>query len=445
MFTHLDDPTPPSPTSRTLHAVLRRAARLRRHRTTSTMGALGVTTLVVGVVIGMLVPRSASVPADTAAFSVRGILPPGTPVPQSDLADVVFVDRLHGFALAVHGAQSVLAASGDGGERWTVVAGSLPVAVPAQLEFADLDHGYLWGGAPGATGTAGLWRTSDGGASWQEASPGPVVSDVSAIGPDVWAVVGTCPLSARVPAPACPVSLEVSTDAGATWTPAPARPPVSEDAGLSLSDQDIELARITTARTYVLSFAPSGAPAASAGRLVYTADGGTTWQTRTDPCPAYFGFGQQVAASGTDDLWMLCASQASSGSQAKALYRSVDGGRSWSLASAANAPVLSGGVTVPAGGGLPAGGYLAPYSLGHDTLAIVSPHDAWLFPDGAAVFATADGGRTWATVAGLAEAGLVVGGSGNVVFVDATHGWVCETGAGLWRTTDGTTWTRLGP
>jgi photosystem II stability/assembly factor-like uncharacterized protein len=309
------------------------------------------------------------------------------------------------------------------------------------------------------------------------------VSDASAIGADVWAVVGTCPIGASAPAPSCAVVVEQSADTGATWSQSSTPPPVHESAGLSIGDQDVELARITAARAYVLSFVSQvPTPGANTGQLVYTADGGDTWQPRADPCPSYFQFGEQLAASGTNDLWLLCASQASGGSQAKALFRSADGGATWELAAAANDSVLSGNVTLPAVAGVPAGtpattgkptttgtpattgsptttgtppatpvgtlpvsGYVAPYSLGHDNLAVLSPDEAWLFPDRAGVYATENGGQTWELVAGLAAAGEVEGGTGNVVFVDATHGWVCETGAGLWRTTDGVTWKRLGP
>jgi photosystem II stability/assembly factor-like uncharacterized protein len=114
------------------------------------------------------------------------------------------------------------------------------------------------------------------------------------------------------------------------------------------------------------------------------------------------------------------------------------------LVASADAPVLSGGRVLAAGGGLPVGGYVTPYSLGHENLAVLTPTTAWLFPDRSVVFETTDGGKTWGVVADLAKAGLEDGGSGNVVFVDATHGWVCEPGTALWRTTDGRNWQRLG-
>jgi photosystem II stability/assembly factor-like uncharacterized protein len=444
MFEHLDDPSPQAPTSTTLRGVLRRAARLRRQRVVSAAAVVGAVTLTLGLVIGLAVPRSHRAGQADTSFNTRvGPLPPGTLVPLANLADVVFINDTVGFGLALHGETTVLATSDDAGTTWRVVNDSLPAQVPAQVEFADATHGYLWGGPPTAQGVAPLWVTSDGGRTWVQAPVGPVVSDVSAIGSNVWAVVGTCPISSLPVMAACSATVDVSLNDGATWQPTTS-PPVSEEPGLSVADQDLELARITPLHAYVLSFAPARVGGgASAGRLGYTPDGGQTWQTRPDPCPTYFDFGEEIAASGTDDLWMVCASQPSSGSQAKALYRSSDGGLGWTLTAAANAPVLSGNVSLPAAGGLPLGGYVSPDSLGHENLAVLTPDAAWLFPDRSGVFQTTNGGHTWSSVSGLAKAGLVGGGNGNIVFADADHGWVCEVGAGLWRTTDGVHWRHL--
>ena len=445
MFGHLDDPSPPVPNARTLGGVLGRAARIRRRRAASALGVVGTGTLALGVVIGLLVPRSSPAQAVTN-YPPHGELRTGALVHHSDLADVVFVGRTDGFALALHGEQTGVAASRDGGDTWRVVTTALPTGYPAQLDFTDVVHGYLWGGAPNASGTLPLWMTGDGGRTWTDTSLGPVVSDVSAIGADVWAVVGTCPISSSVQGKWCPVDIEVSLDHGATWAPSELPPPMSENSGVAITDQDVEMARITPTRAYVLAFESVVAGAGpSTGRLVFTSDGGRTWQSRSDPCPGTFGFGEQIAASSTNDLWMTCASQASAGSQAKALYRSSDGGSNWSLAAAANAPLLSGDVSLPAGGHFPVGGYVSPYSLGHANLAVLTSQQAWLFPDRTGVFQTIDGGRTWKLASGLASAGLVGGGIGNVVFVDATHGWACQAGSGLWRTADGSTWRRLGP
>jgi len=443
MFGHLDDPAPPVPDARTLRAVVARAARLRRRRVGSALAVVGAAALALGLVAGLSVGATGST-SSVAAFDARvGTVPPGTAVPQADVAEVVFVDDAHGFALALRGEQTVLAATDDAGRTWRVVSGRLPTSLPAQIEFVGTTHGYLWGGPPTPAGAVPVWRTTNGGRTWSRAAIGPVVSDVSAIGPDVWAVVGDCALTTTT-SPPCPVTVDVSLDGGATWAPSAGSPAVVEDPELSVGDQDLELARMSQAHAYVLAFGPLPAGGRPLGRLVYTADAGRTWVGRADPCPAAFGAGQQLAGSGTLDLWLVCGAEANAGSQAKELYRSEDGGRTWSLASAADAPVLSDGVSATAGAGLPLRGYVSPYALGHDALAVLTPTQAWLFPDRSGVFATTDGGGSWSEVASLVGAGFVGDGSGNVVFVDARHGWVCEAGTGLWRTTDGLHWQRLG-
>src|ERR1700722_4128481 len=217
MFEHLDDPSPPDATARIFGAVLARAARLRRRRVTAALGVVVMAALALGVVIGAAVLGPPPSQTFAAFDSQTGLLAAGTPVPSSDLASVVFVGQLRGFALVVHGTQTLLAGSGDGGATWTVTDPNLPVSFPAQFEFSDNAHGYLWGGPPSSSGTVPLWVTADGGRAWTRVGIGPVVSDVSAIGPDVWAVVGTCSIRPTA-GPSCPVVLEVSTDNGQTWS-----------------------------------------------------------------------------------------------------------------------------------------------------------------------------------------------------------------------------------
>lgn len=417
MFSHLDDPAPPEPDVRALGAVLERSAHRRRHRAAvvSSLGAALV--MAAGVFLGLaLAPGGAP---STAAFYTR--TPPiATAVPPSALADVVFVDRADGFALADHGTDTFLAASHDGGFTWSVVSESLPVALPAQLEFTDLRHGYLWGGERDATGALPLWVTADGGAHWTRAGIGPVVQDVSAIGPDVWALVGDrCAVGSLAPSP-CGVTVDVSDDAGQSWVPTPAPPPVAEP--------QLQLARITPLGAYVLSYGGS-----SGGALAYTSDGGAAWTVRSDPCTGPLSYSQDLAASSTDDLWMVCAGEPGAGNQAKALFRSPDGGQTWRPGAAPGSGGSGSGGPRP---GLPASGYV----LGHENLAVLTARLAWLFPDRGPVEATTDGGATWAPVAGL----TAVAGGGNITFIDPTHGWVAAFGVGLWRTEDGAHWVRLG-
>ena len=239
--------------------MLARAARLRRRRSSRPSAVVGVVTLALGLVIGLAVPRAQPAGQTFAAFDChvgparRGDPGPVWPTWPTSCSS----SDTRGFGLAFHGDATVLAATDDGGDTWRVVDATLPADLPAQLEFADAAHGYLWGGAPSAQGAVPLWVTADGGRSWGQAPVGPVVSDVSAIGPDVWAVVGTCPHQLPAGGRRLPGDGRGLGRRRRTWTPTAAAPPVSEEPGLSVADQDLELARITPARAYVLSFAPA--------------------------------------------------------------------------------------------------------------------------------------------------------------------------------------------
>ena len=167
---------------------------------------------------------------------------------------------------------------------WHVRNGSLPAGYgqsegyPGQFEFEGTD-GYLWGGAPGTDGAAPLWVTSDGGVSWHAAPVGPVVYDVSAIGTNVWALVGTCNAETPGAGPAvgCALTMEQSSDAGASWHVVGTRG-FADVMSPTPSAQGVELARITTSRSYVLT--ASAPDASDAIALSYTGDGGVTWQAR---------------------------------------------------------------------------------------------------------------------------------------------------------------------
>jgi len=287
--------------------------------------------------------------------------------------------------------------------------------------------------------------TSNGGVSWHQAPIGRTVYDVSAIGQDVWALTTGCTppagaVSTTTIAPSCLLELQQSLDGGATWS-------AVSFTGLQLATngpvvaQRVELARITTNRAYVVVTAPDE-PAGGLA-LVYTADGGQSWVTRPVPCAAPFSLGDEMAASGTDDLWFLCGSQASGGSQSKELFRSTDGGTTWALTAAATG-LGTPAPADPAANSLPLGGYIAPFSVGHKNLAVLSPTTAWLYPSRASLLKTDNGGRTWMAVPDLVAAGFGTGSPGNVTFISATQGWICAYGVGLWHTTDGVHWSALG-
>jgi photosystem II stability/assembly factor-like uncharacterized protein len=337
-------------------------------------------------------------------------------VPTTALEDVVFIDARRGFSLADHRDHLVLASTTDGGRTWGLVTGALPLSYfgspPAQLEFTDAEHGYLWGGSAGSSQSQMLWITHDGGSIWH-AAPLAGVDDVSAIDGNVWALSQSCAAAA----PHCRVVADESADFGRHWSQVPV--------GTVAAGGTVELARITRSRAYVLTQGP--ASAAFDAAIAYSADDGASWTVRSAPCGPPFRFGAELAASGTKDLWLVCGGQGTAGNQPKQLLRSADGGATWSPS-----------------GGLPALGYVAPYAIGHKTLEVLSPSRAWLQPSRNDVSNTTDGGETWGPVANLQAAGFGTGAPGNLTFISASDGWVCELGVGLWHTGDGVHWSALG-
>ena len=419
--------------------------RARRRFAAAAAGLTVVAGLAAYLVTGPSTTQIASTETGYQFNALKDPLAPGTPVPTISLVNVVFVDDQEGFALAAHRGHAVLAKTKDGGTSWQVQNDNLPDGYgqnggyPGQFEFEGSD-GYLWGGSPSANGAVPLWVTSDGGVSWHAAPIGPVVYDVSAIGANVWALAGACNVKspASEPATPCALTLEQSLDAGASWhavggsgfADVMSAPPLA---------QRVELARITHSRSYVLT---ANAPDQSGAiALTYTGDGGATWQSRPVPCAGAFSLGAEIAASGTNDLWLLCGSQASNGEQSKELFRSSDGGMDWTLTASATG---LGTPPAPQLNTLSLGGYIAPYSIGHKNLAVASPTTAWLYPFPTVMYKTVSGGRSWTAVPGLAAAGFGTGGPGNVTFISATQGWICQYGVGLWHTSDGVHWFPLG-
>ena len=446
MFEHLDDPLGISPGERELDDVLGRARALRGRRWTLPIGLclvlLGASLAIVGLRLGQ---QPSSSPTSYQFELQKGPLPVGTPVPTAALFSVHFSSANDGDALALHHGQVLLAASDDGGSTWHVRNDHLvppglggDVGLSGQFEFAGSD-GYLWG--LGTETAAPLMVTHDGGLSWRRASIGPDVVDVSTIGPDAWALVRTCPPTARVVTPACALVVEESFDGGGTWRPAPVVVPGVFDGSGSAAPAP-ELARITEERAFVLTAVP-GLGGVTTWQLLFTDDGAATWSVRPVPCSGAYDLGAEVAASSTDDVWLICGGEASAGSQSKQLYRSSDGGATWQLRATASGLGTPPPTTVPPNP-LPLAGYVAPFSIGHRNLGVLTSTTAWIFPSRSDLLKTSDGGSSWVPVPSLASAGFDSGGAGNVTFLNATDGWICEYGIGLWHTDDGTTWSPLG-
>lgn len=159
--------------------------------------------------------------------------------------------------------------------------------------------------------------------------------------------------------------------------------------------------------------------------LASTADGGVTWSVRRSPAanprlcePDDPGF---LAAASPGHWWLLCTGGAAAGSSAKALFRSLNAGRTWSVVSAITS------LTAPARpGSLPYQDFITMAAAAPDRLWIVTPNT---------LSGSQDGGVTWTRLLMNPQ-----GYSGQLDLWSGAVAWLLVPGAGLWGTSDGVSW-----
>jgi len=125
--------------------------------------------------------------------------------------------------------------------------------------------------------------------------------------------------------------------------------------------------------------------------LAISADG-RAWQQIASPCQRA---GQQLGGSALGTLIDVCSSAVGGGLAPKEAWTSADGGAHWALKSRS------------------AGSSSGPF-----------------------------GGITWSASPVAGQFGGNAGGSSDVLFADARHGWALGAD-GVYRTTDGRTWSKL--
>lgn len=175
---------------------------------------------------------------------------------------------------------------------------------PRSLAFFDADHGIVGGSivCPTCTKhrTAAISTTADGGHTWSTPTTfrSAAASAVTVVpgGTDAWAIVGT--------------RLEHSTDGGTTWSILPMAGIV--DPSFATATDGWAIRRTTVSTT-----------------VVESSDGGATWNAGPTPCKHAAPSALFLTRTTTDDGWVVCGGGAAAGSLVQVVWKTVDGGTTW--------------------------------------------------------------------------------------------------------------------
>lgn len=270
----------------------------------------------------------------------------------------------------------VLAKTEDGGQSWSgvVIPGRDWAATGfgpglSGVRFASANRGYLFGSQ--------LLVTDDGGTSWRRVPVPGRILDLETAGGQAYALGLDCAnFSGCYTVHLYRVGARALTEVGP-------RSDVSADASLVARGQ----------RVYLLT-----SPLVGLGSSLWVSrDSGRSW--KSVPAPCQWPGADALAAWSPSDLALACGSQPAAGSEAKAFYASVDGGRSWR----------------PAG--------QLPFGPGYIASLAAADANTWALGEGRGqIETTTDGGRRW-HMARFTGAVADVEGWGDVAFTDARHGF----------------------
>jgi len=325
-----------------------------------------------------------------------------TNIPLDGVTGLDFVSPAKGFAVV----DGNVVSTDDGGRTWATmtdefVLHSLPDNFqPTAIAFWDAEHGILAGTAGFASRYLGIVAvTGDGGQSWQVVRQGGAgFLDVAAAGTGTaWAVKSS--MCAYEADPDCTLDVLRTDDGGNTW-----------------QDLHQKLASVSFAgrdQGWGLPPQPAGP---GGGRVIFTTqDGGHHWGTIRSPCSGATGQVVAISLASGSNAYVACAGEPGAGQQMKSVFRTRDGGKTWTA------------LADPGGGGYVAGLFFLPDGHG------------WVWMRRGPLVATMDGGATWSPV-GVVQPEVVEAYS--VFFLSDQTGFalVRDNNERTWRlvkTTDG--------
>ncbi len=258
----------------------------------------------------------------------------------AELADVVFLDPMRGWAV---GDRGVIWQTLDGGRHWRLQQADVDCRLES-IDFADDRHGWIAGGwtEPFSGVSRGvLLRTSDGGKHWHPERIGalPCLHRVKFFDADRGAAIGD-------PSSMYPSGVFITDDGGRSWTPLPTEEPQRWVCGDFLDPAIGALAgeRATLAtvrqRSLVASTSPNvglrglaalelnsdgrGWLVGEGGLVFNTTNIGQSWQLPAAELPDEVrrGFDWSAIAQHGAHVWIV-------GSPGSRVLHSADGGQSW--------------------------------------------------------------------------------------------------------------------
>jgi hypothetical protein len=340
-----------------------------------------------------------------------------TPLPLSMwiVTALSFSDAAHGWAYGIAGRgwsgpiEYALRVTNDGGQTWSPVFspsgqeqawtyGRNSSGEPYQIYLANTNDGWIF--------NPGFLSTHDGGKTWTDESSKIDVVAIGAVGDTVWRIEHTC----------CSLHLSISSNNGHTWNEPPTQP--------ALPNTSAQLMRTSKSDAWILALSSDYPQDVStpltkenqyAGILFVTHNAGRTWEQYGAPDGEF----DKMVAIPDGTLWNLLSSVPSAGNQLKTVYKSVDGGQTWSEV-AKSTPY----------DGLPDNGYT------DGGFAAASGQATWILTDDPGqLLQSTNGGYTWSSIHMAVPLGE---GNENygLMSLDSEHVWFASDNK-VFRTTDG--------
>jgi hypothetical protein len=266
------------------------------------------------------------------------------------------------------------------------------VSFPTRLSIRFLGAN-LWVSGPG------IYESHDSGLTWKRVFSSPVVA-LEPAGTAAWAIA-----DCTIADPSTSCLLFTSRIGSDVWSRSAVQPPIGAAGYGGPEWAPVLLERAPHGVAFVVGASPQPG---SQPLLATTRDDGVTWHMSRLPCT--FGIAGLRSPDGTT-VWLLCGGGGGAGSGPKAVYVSVDGGKSWEERAndLSNPPV----------GSISGAGYASSLAVTGGGIALIGSLRA-------GIIRSVDGGRLWRDVGSPATCLLQGNGVVELWLLATGVGWALE-------------------